>query len=110
MDSCNLMFTVYFVVFQADDRVYTIFSSSGTYAEYYLAEEKYVFRLHDSVDFQHAAAIGIPYCTAYRALVTRCKARPGQTVLIHGASGAVSLKIYVFVVVQLFVTQNRFLL
>lgn len=29
--------------------------------------------------------------TAYRALFTRCKARPGEWVLVHGASGAVGI-------------------
>lgn len=81
------------VLFQQGDKVYSIFSLSGTYAEYYVSEEKYVFHLHDSVDYHQGAAIGIPYCTAYRALVIRCKAKAGQSVLVHGASGAVSCHI-----------------
>ncbi|KAK2149020.1 hypothetical protein LSH36_471g03013 [Paralvinella palmiformis] len=73
------------------DKVYSIFSLSGTYAKYYVSEEKYVFHLHDSVDYHQGAAIGIPYYTAYRALAIRCKAKAGQSVLVHGASGAVGL-------------------
>ena len=33
----------------------------------------------------------MPYATAYRALFDRTRARAGQTVLVHGASGAVGL-------------------
>ena len=33
------------------------------------------------------AAIGTPYGTAWRALYLRARARPGETVLVHGASG-----------------------
>uniref|UniRef100_A0A3Q4G040 Crystallin, zeta (quinone reductase) n=1 Tax=Neolamprologus brichardi TaxID=32507 RepID=A0A3Q4G040_NEOBR len=37
------------------------------------------------------AAIGIPYFTAYRALIHKAHAKAGETVLIHGASGGVRL-------------------
>jgi NADPH2:quinone reductase len=33
--------------------------------------------------------MGVPYATAYRALFFRAQAKPGETVLIHGASGGV---------------------
>ena len=35
------------------------------------------------------AAVGIPYFTAYHALVHKCHAKAGETVLVHGASGGV---------------------
>jgi NADPH2:quinone reductase len=35
--------------------------------------------------------MGIPYATAWRALFLRAQARPGETVLIHGASGGVGV-------------------
>ena len=31
----------------------------------------------------------MPYFTAFKALIMGAQARPGETVLIHGASGAV---------------------
>src|SRR5205823_2278493 len=37
------------------------------------------------------AAIGVPYATAYRALFQRANAMPGETVLIHGATGGVGI-------------------
>merc|ERR1712025_706531 len=35
------------------------------------------------------ASLGVPFFTAYKALILRAQTRPGETVLIHGASGAV---------------------
>jgi NADPH2:quinone reductase len=37
------------------------------------------------------AALGVPYCTAYRALFQKAGARPGETVLVHGATGGVGI-------------------
>jgi NADPH:quinone reductase len=75
--------------FSADDRVYTAGSLSGTYAEQALCEDQSVFPLPANVSFAQGAAMHVPYATAYRALFHRAKARPGETVLIHGASGGV---------------------
>ena len=41
--------------------------------------------------FAQGAALGVPYCTAYRALFQRAHARPGETVLVHGATGGVGI-------------------
>ncbi len=73
------------------DRVYTAGSVSGTYAQKAVCQEDQVFALPAHVSFAQGAAIGIPYATAYRALVQRGQAMPGEVVLIHGASGAVGL-------------------
>ena len=35
--------------------------------------------------------MGVPYATAYRALFHRAATRPGETVLVHGATGGVGL-------------------
>jgi NADPH2:quinone reductase len=48
-----------------------------------------VWPLHERLSFAQGAAIGVPYFTAYRSLFLKCHARPGETVLVHGASGAV---------------------
>ncbi|ELT92331.1 hypothetical protein CAPTEDRAFT_151197 [Capitella teleta] len=73
------------------DRVYFFLSSSGTYAEYCLVDEKCLAPLKEQLSFSQGAAIGVPYYTAYRALVHKANVKPGDTVLIHGASGAVGL-------------------
>lgn len=46
-------------------------------------------KLPDNVSFAQGAALGVPYCTAHWALFGRGRAKAGETVFIHGASGAV---------------------
>uniref|UniRef100_A0A6I8NTX9 Quinone oxidoreductase n=1 Tax=Ornithorhynchus anatinus TaxID=9258 RepID=A0A6I8NTX9_ORNAN len=77
--------------FQKGDRVFTSSTISGGYAEYAVASDDTVFSLPDQLDFKQGAAIGIPYFTAYRALFHRAHAKPGESVLVHGASGGVGL-------------------
>src|SRR6058998_579721 len=75
--------------FKAADRVYTAGSISGTYAEFVLCKTEQVHQLPANVSFAQGAAMGTPYATAYRGLFQRADARPGETVLVHGASGGV---------------------
>src|SRR5205814_257943 len=75
--------------FKTGDRVYTGGSLSGTYAEFALCKTEQVHRLPENVSFPQGAAMGTPYATAYRGLFQRADAQPGETVLIHGASGGV---------------------
>jgi NADPH2:quinone reductase len=74
---------------KVDGRVYIYGAISGSYAEKILCDEKSVHPLPAHVSFQQGAAMGVPYGTAYRALVIRGAAKPGETVLIHGGSGGV---------------------
>jgi NADPH2:quinone reductase len=71
------------------DRVYTAGSISGTYAEFALCKKEQVHPLPANVSFAQGAAMGTPYATAYRGLLQRADAEPGETVLVHGASGGV---------------------
>jgi len=77
------------IEFKAGDRVYTAGSISGTYAEFALCKKEQVHRLPANVSFAQGAAMGTPYATAYRGLLQRADANPGETVLVHGASGGV---------------------
>jgi NADPH2:quinone reductase len=70
------------------DRVYAYMVDGGG-AELARADEWQVQRLPDRASFQQGAAIGVPYGTAWRALLLKAKSRPGETVLVHGASGGV---------------------
>ena len=70
------------------DRVYG-HAVIGGYADVALCEEWQAHALPQSSSFQQGAAIGVPYATAWRALLMRAEARPGETVLVHGASGGV---------------------
>lgn len=74
---------------EVGDRVYVAGSQTGTYAEYVLCQQITVYPLPENVTFRQGAGMGIPYATAYRALVQRAGARPGDRVLVHGASGGV---------------------
>src|SRR5438094_642266 len=71
------------------DRVYTARSASGTYAEFAVCTTEQVHRLPANVSFAQGAAMGTAYATAYRGLFQRADAKPGETVLVHGASGGV---------------------
>lgn len=73
------------------ERVYIFGSDTGSYAEQVLCQESQVYRLPENISFAGGAAIGVPYATAYYALYFRAHALPGETVLVHGASGAVGL-------------------
>lgn len=72
-------------------RVYTSATVSGAYAEKTVCKAEDVHALPDGVTYEQGAALGIPYATAYRALIQRGGAVPGETVLIHGASGGVGI-------------------
>ena len=76
--------------FKPGDRVYTGGSLTGsTYAEFALCKTAQVHPLPANVSFAQGAAMGTPYATAYRGLLQRADAKPGETVLVHGASGGV---------------------
>jgi NADPH2:quinone reductase len=70
-------------------RVYTAGSLTGTYAELALCNESQAHPLPERVSFAQGAGVFTPYATAYRALFQRAEGRPGETVLVHGASGGV---------------------
>jgi NADPH:quinone reductase len=73
------------------DSVYVAGTISGAYAQQALCSESQVHRLPSHITFEQGAAIGIPYATAYRALFQRAEAKPGETVLVHGATGGVGI-------------------
>jgi NADPH2:quinone reductase len=73
------------------DSVYVAGTLSGAYAHQALCSESQVHRLPSHITFEQGAAVGIPYATAYRALFQRAAARPGETVLVHGATGGVGI-------------------
>jgi NADPH2:quinone reductase len=73
------------------DRVYLAGALTGTYAEFALCTEDQVWKLPDNVTFEQGAGVFVPYATAYRALFEKAEAKSGETVLVHGASGAVGI-------------------
>ncbi|KAF6344260.1 crystallin zeta [Rhinolophus ferrumequinum] len=77
--------------FKKGDRVFTTNTVSGGYAEYAIAADDTVYTLPEKLDFQQGAAIGVPYFTAYRALLHSARVKAGESVLVHGASGGVGI-------------------
>jgi NADPH2:quinone reductase len=82
--------------FAPGDRVYIAGHGSkpagaGTYAERAVCTSAQLHRLPARATFAQGAALGVPYTTAYRALFHRASARPGETVLVHGATGGVGV-------------------
>ena len=75
------------------DRVYiaALGAWHGTYAQRMRCEPGQVFRLPAHVSYEAGASLGVPAATAHRALFGRAGGREGETVLVHGASGAVGL-------------------
>jgi NADPH:quinone reductase len=66
-------------------------NKGGCFAELAALDAPAVRRIPGSMDFPAAASFGAAYGTAYTALVELGGLRPGQWVLIHGASGGVGL-------------------
>ncbi|MCA1633779.1 MAG: NADPH:quinone reductase [Acidobacteria bacterium] len=71
------------------ERVYVAGSLTGTYAELAVCEEWQAHPLPENISFAQGAGVSTPYATAYRALFQRARGLPGETVLVHGASGGV---------------------
>src|SRR3954470_539484 len=63
----------------------------GAYAQKAVCNLDHLYRLPAQISFGQGAAMGVPYATAYRALFHRAQTKPGETVLIHGATGGVGL-------------------
>jgi NADPH:quinone reductase len=63
----------------------------GGHAEYAVTDATTVYRIPDELPFDIAPQLPLSYGTSYAALAWRARVQPGETVLIHGAAGAVGL-------------------
>lgn len=61
----------------------------GNYAEWAIADERFVARKPKSLSFAEAAAAPLVLITAWEALYDRARLQAGQTVLIHAGAGGV---------------------
>jgi len=66
-------------------------AKTGAFAEYVALPASSLRPIPAGLDFAAAASMGAAYHTAYVALVELGQLQPGQTVLVHGASGGVGL-------------------
>ena len=62
----------------------------GTFADTVVVPARNVLPKPASLSFGEAACMGTAWLTAYRMIFTRSGMRPGQTMLVQGASGGVS--------------------
>jgi NADPH2:quinone reductase len=76
---------------RAGDRVYLAGTITGAYAALALCGAAQARPLPGRLSFAQGAGVHVPYYTAYSGLHFRANALPGETVLIHGASGGVGL-------------------
>ncbi len=63
----------------------------GCYAEACVCAADWVWPLAANLSFAQGAAVNITHVTAFRALFDVARAREGERVLIHGATGGVGL-------------------
>jgi NADPH:quinone reductase-like Zn-dependent oxidoreductase len=74
------------------DPAWHIFSElvQGTMADYVAVPRRNAIPLPDGLSALDASLLGTAWLTAYRALFTKANLRPGQTLLVQGASGGMS--------------------
>jgi NADPH2:quinone reductase len=64
---------------------------SGGYAEEVVAPEETVYTLPSGVDIRAATSLPLSYGTAFSGLFWQGDLKPGETLLVHGAAGALGL-------------------
>lgn len=77
------------IVETTGERVYLSGTLTGAYAELALCAPQQIHPLPEPLTFAQGASLHAAYATAYRALFQRARAKAGETVLVHGASGGV---------------------
>lgn len=77
--------------FKVGPRSHGDYRQSGGFATYAVAPANALFPLPEQLTFDQANQFLGSYETAYHCLIARGKLKPGETVLIHGASGATGL-------------------
>src|ERR1700722_15773831 len=65
------------------------FGRDGSHAEFVSVPESAILPMPQRLTFEQSAAVGVPYITAWAALVKVAKLQREETVLITGAPGAV---------------------
>src|SRR5882672_10780995 len=71
------------------DAVFGTTSGMGAYAEYLAVKAAAIARKPSNLSFEEAASVPVAAQTAWQGLFTHAHLGKGQTILIHGAAGAV---------------------
>ena len=77
--------------FHAGPRSLGAYQRWGGFASYAVAPAAALLPIPRGLSFDEAANLLGSYETAYHCLITRGRVQPGETVLVHGASGATGL-------------------
>ncbi|MGY0055175.1 quinone oxidoreductase family protein [Streptomyces sp. LZ34] len=64
-------------------------TTDGLFQEWVAVDEDRLLALPDTFDWAEGAALTVNYLTAYLALTDAAQVKPGQTVLVSGATGSV---------------------
>ena len=94
---------------QSDAFKFLGFPDAGTFGEYLAISHKQVVEKPAHLSFEEAAAVPLSGLTAYRALFSRARLRPGEKVLITGAGGGAAtwaLKFAVAFQAKVFITSG----
>ena len=62
----------------------------GTCADFVVVPARNILPKPENLSFEEAAAIPLPFLTAWHMLMARAKLQPGETILIHAAGSGVS--------------------
>lgn len=63
----------------------------GGYAEYIVVPEVNLAPYPERLDFPHAAAVILPFLTAWQMVVHKARVAPGDVVLVHGAGSGIGV-------------------
>ena len=72
------------------------FPDNGTFSEYIVISKDHVFDKPEHLSFEESAALPLSGLTAYRALFTKARLRPGEKVLVTGIGGGSALWVMMF--------------
>jgi crotonyl-CoA carboxylase/reductase len=74
-----------------DQKIWGYETPYGSFAQFCLVQSQQLLRKPKTMSWELASSYGLVYFTAYRMLVDRARVRPGEVVLIWGASGGLGI-------------------
>lgn len=74
------------------------FPDHGTFAEYLVISEKYIFKKPEHLSFEESSAVPLAGLTAYRALFSKARLQNNEKILITGIGGGAALWVLQFAV------------
>jgi NADPH:quinone reductase-like Zn-dependent oxidoreductase len=64
---------------------------NGGFAQFVAVPARNIYPLPARISFEDAACLPVSYQTAWRAIITKARVKPGEEVLVLGASGATAI-------------------